>query len=94
MMLEPLGTRVLIEPKLNSELRAEQVKASSGLLLATSKHEGQPKVGRVVAIGRKVDRCKVDDIVVFSELSPEGIKWEGVGYLWSENENILAIWHD
>lgn len=87
----PIGDKVIIEPVLNSQLAAQDLKKRTGLILASPKHQGIPIIGDVVAIGPDVDRCKVGDRVMFKEQSPRGFKWEGKGYIPTTNNHILAL---
>lgn len=82
--LQPLGTRVLIEP-LEQESRT-----ASGLLLPETAKE-KPQTGLVVAVGDDEEmKLKVNDKVLFAKYSGTEFKLDGQEYLLLESSDVLA----
>lgn len=91
--LTPTAGYVVVEP-----LEAE-TKTSSGIYLPDSAGE-KPQKGRVVAVGeaeigekgvRKESPAKLNDVVVYKKWGGSEVKIDGVEYLFSKFEDILAI---
>lgn len=95
-MLQPIGNNVIVEPILQSEARAADVKARSGLLLAKPTNSGQsfegiPNQCRVVALPKKYKGpIKVAGRYVMSEKAPKGFKHEGKTLFYLEQEQLVA----
>lgn len=82
--IQPLGTRVLIQPL------EQESKTASGLFLPESAKE-KPQTGQVVAIGDDESiKLKPKDKVLFAKYSGTEFKYEGVDYLLMEASDILA----
>ena len=82
--LQPLGTRVLIQPL------EQESKTASGLLLPETAKE-KPQTGLVVAIGDDEDiKMKVNDKVLFAKYSGTEFKMDGSDYLLLESMDVLA----
>jgi chaperonin GroES len=82
--LQPLGTRVLIQPL------EQENKTASGLLLPETTKE-KPQTGMVVAVGDdEVMKMKVNDKVLFAKYSGTEFKLDGNEYLLLESSDVLA----
>ena len=82
--IQPLGTRVLIKPL------EQESKTSSGLYLPESAKE-KPQTGEVVAVGEDEGIVlKPKDKVLFAKYSGTEFKYDGVGYLLLESNDVLA----
>ena len=82
--LQPLGSRVLIQP-LEQESRT-----ASGLLLPETAKE-KPQTGLVVAVGDDEDiKLNVNDKVLFAKYSGAEFKLDGREYLLLESSDVLA----
>lgn len=82
--IQPLGTRVLIQPL------EQESKTASGLFLPESAKE-KPQTGQVVAVGEDESiKLKPKDKVLFAKYSGTEFKYEGVDYLLMEASDILA----
>ena len=91
--LSPTAGYLIIEP-----LEAE-TKTASGIFLPDSAGE-KPQKGMVVAVGtdevtdsgaKKKSPVKVGDAVIFKKWGGSEVKLDGVEYLFSKFEDILAI---
>ncbi len=82
--LQPMGTRVLIQPL------DQESKTASGLLLPETAKE-KPQTGLVVAIGEDEEiKLKVNDKVLFAKYSGAEFKIDGTEYLLLESSDVLA----
>jgi chaperonin GroES len=82
--IQPLGTRVLIQPL------EQESKTASGLFLPESAKE-KPQTGQVVAVGDDESiKLKPKDKVLFAKYSGTELKYDGVDYLLMESSDILA----
>jgi chaperonin GroES len=82
--LQPMGTRVLIQPL------DQEGKTASGLLLPETAKE-KPQTGLVVAVGDDEEiKLKVNDKVLFAKYSGTEFKLDGSEYLLLESSDILA----
>jgi len=82
--IQPLGTRVLIQPL------EQEGKTASGLFLPESAKE-KPQTGQVVAVGDDESiKLKPKDKVLFAKYSGTEFKYEGADYLLMEASDILA----
>lgn len=86
-MLKPLSDHVIL-----SYIKEEE-KTASGIILTTEAKEKQ-SMGKVVAIGPKVEDIKVDDKVVYQSYSGTKTKFKDEDYLIIKAEDILAIYED
>ena len=91
--LTPTAGYLVIEP-----LEA-QTKTSSGIYLPDSAGE-KPQKGKVVAVGfdeitekgtKKTSPAKLNDVVIYKKWGGNEVKVDGVEYLFSKFEDILAI---
>jgi chaperonin GroES len=83
--LQPMGTRVLIQPL------DQESKTASGLLLPETAKE-KPQTGLVVAVGDDEDvKLKVNDKVLFAKYSGTEFKMDGNEYLLLESNDVLAM---
>ncbi len=91
-MIEPLGSRVLIEPKL------VDTQTQSGIYIPTAKDQIQ-QIGTVVAVGaghvlENGKRLKLSvepgDTVIFAKFAGTTIKEDGKSYLMLEERDILG----
>ncbi|MFM8875896.1 MAG: co-chaperone GroES [Anaerolineae bacterium] len=82
--IQPLGTRVLIQPL------EQESKTALGLFLPESAKE-KPQTGQVVAVGDDESiKLKPKDKVLFAKYSGTEFKYDGVDYLLMESSDILA----
>jgi chaperonin GroES len=82
--LQPMGTRVLIQPL------DQESKTASGLLLHETAKE-KPQTGLVVAVGDDEEiKLKVNDKVLFAKYSGTEFKMDGAEYLLLESSDVLA----
>ncbi len=93
MKLQPLGDRVIVKPKEESEARTP-----SGLVIPDTAKE-KPQLGEVLAVGpgerdEDGDRIPVDvnvgDLVVYPKFAGTEIKFEGEEYLILGSRDLLA----
>lgn len=91
--LTPAPGYLLIEP-----LEAE-TKTASGIYLPDTASE-KPQKGRVLAVGedeitdtgtKKKSPVKVGDVVIYKKWGGNEVKIEGIEYLFSKFEDILAV---
>lgn len=66
-----------------------QAKTASGIYLPTQAQE-QPKVAKVVAVGKDVKEIKVGDRIIYGGYSNTEVKHDGAEYLLIKEENIFA----
>jgi chaperonin GroES len=82
--LQPMGTRVLIQPL------DQESKTASGLLLPETAKE-KPQTGLVVAVGDDEEiKLKVNDKILFAKYSGTEFKLDGSEYLLLESSDVLA----
>jgi chaperonin GroES len=82
--LQPMGTRVLIQPL------DQEFKTASGLLLPETAKE-KPQTGLVVAVGDDEEiKVQVNDKVLFAKYSGTEFKIDGTEYLLLESSDVLA----
>lgn len=84
-MIRPLADRVLIEPISTEE------KTESGIVLPDTVSKEKPEQGKVIAIGKKVETVRENDIVIFTKYGPNEVKVKDKEYLIAKEEDILAI---
>lgn len=82
-MLKPLEDHVVLV------LEKVERTTQSGIIL-TSEDKEKPAIGKVVAIGPKVEEIKVDDKVIYQSYSGTKVKLEDEEYLIVEAKKILA----
>lgn len=82
MDMKPLGTRALIQ------LDPETTKTDSGIELLLGHSKDQPKRGRVVNVGSKLEAIKVGDHVIFQPYA--GVEVEDDLFMVNEDD-ILAV---
>ena len=85
--VQPLGSRVLIRPDLETDSRT-----SGGLYIPETAKE-KPQTGIVVAVGDDEDeiKVKVGQKVLFPKYTGTEIKLEGVDHMIMDADDILAI---
>lgn len=92
MMIEPLGSRVLVEPRENEK------ETASGILLVKKVEETQ-QIGTVIAVGtghvlddgtRLPVYVKVGDTVMFAKYAGTQINDDGYKYLMLEERDLIA----
>ena len=82
--IQPLGTRVLVQPL------EQESKTASGLLLPETAKE-KPQTGQIVAIGDDESiKLKLKDKILFAKYSGTEFKYDGVDYLLLEASDVLA----
>ena len=90
--LQPTAGYLIIEPQQKEE------KTASGIYLPESASD-KPQKGTVIAVGddevtesgKKKAPAKVGDVVVFKKWGGSEVKIDGVEYLFSKFDDILAI---
>lgn len=94
--MQPVSGKVLVEAYLPSKARADEVKARSGILIATnhdkkSSFEGVPNQGYIYALADDyAGPLKAGDRVIFSEKSPQGFEWDDKTLFALDLEQIVA----
>ena len=83
-MIKPLESYVVLT------LVKEENKTSSGIILTTEEKD-KPAVGKVLAVGPKVEGLTVNDQVIYQSYSGTNVKLEGKEFLLIKAENILGI---
>lgn len=82
--IQPLGTRVLIQPL------EQETQTASGLLLPETAKE-KPQTGRIIAIGDDEGiKMKVNDKVLFAKYTGTEVKFDGIEYLLMDQNDVLA----
>jgi chaperonin GroES len=81
--IQPLADYVVAQP--------EEVgnKTASGFYVPESAKE-QPKISKVIAVGKEVKSVKVGDRIVYGGYTNTDIKVEGTDYQLIKEENIYA----
>jgi chaperonin GroES len=91
-MIQPVGSRILVEPKLVEDKTAE------GILLPTVKNQTQ-QVGTVTALGtgRILENgehlapvVQVGDEIIFAKFAGTPVQYEGQNYFILDERDILA----
>jgi len=94
LSLKPTPGYLLIEPQ------EAQQKTDSGIYLPDSAEGEKPQKGRVLAVGpadltdsgvKRMSPAKVGDIVIYKKWGGSEVKIDGIEYLFSKFEDILAI---
>jgi len=93
MKLNPLGDRIVVEPKEEDEART-----ASGLVIPDTAKE-KPQLGEVLAVGpgefKDGERVPVDvnagDLVFYSKYGGTEVKYDGVDYLILSSRDVLAV---
>ena len=83
-MLKPLEDFVVLT------MKKEERTTSSGIILTTEEKD-KPAIGKVLALGPKVENLKVDDEVIYQTYSGTKVKLDGQEYLIIQAKNILSI---
>lgn len=82
-MIVPFDTYVVLS------LVKEEKKTASGIILSTEEKE-KPAVGKVLAVGPKVEGIKAEDAVIYQSYSGTNVKLDGKEYLLIKSEHILG----
>lgn len=91
-MIQPVGSRILVEPKLVED------KTAGGILLPTVKNQTQ-QVGTVTALGtgRILENgehlapvVQVGDEIIFAKFAGTPVQYEGQNYFILDERDILA----
>ena len=87
MIVQPLGTRVLVMPDNEGESRTE-----TGLYIPETAKE-KPQTGTIVAVGDEEEDIKVEigQKVLFPKYTGTEIKIDGIEHLIMEADDILAV---
>jgi chaperonin GroES len=95
MKLKPLGDRIVVKPKEESEATT-----ASGLVIPDTAKE-KPQLGEVLAVGPGAwneegdERIPVDvsvgDIVFYSKYGGTEVKYEGEEYLILSSRDVMAV---
>lgn len=80
--INPLADRIVAEPLEASD------KTSSGIYLPSDAKE-QPKLAKVVAVGKEVKEIKLGDTILHSEYSTS--KVDGKEYVITREKEVLAV---
>ncbi|MCD8562050.1 MAG: co-chaperone GroES [Acholeplasmataceae bacterium] len=83
-MLKPLEDYVVLS------LEKEEKTTKSGIIL-TTEDKDKPAMGKVLALGPKVEQLKQGDHVIYQSYSGTKMKLEGQEYLIIQAKHILAI---
>ena len=82
-MLQPLEDYVALT------LEKKEKTTASGIILTSEAKEKQA-VGKVIAIGPKVEDLKENDRVIYQSYSGTKVELDGQEFLLIQNKNILA----
>lgn len=88
--IEPLGTRVLIQPL------EKESKTASGIILPETAKE-KPQQGMIEAVGDSEEMLtdlSVGDKVLFPKYTGTEIQLDGIDYLIMEEGDVLARFND
>ena len=93
MKLQPLGDRIVVQPK-----DEEEARTASGLVIPDTAKE-KPQLGEVLAVGpgeyRDGERVPMDvsvgDLVFYSKYGGTEVKHEGEEYLILSARDVLAV---
>ncbi len=88
--IEPLGTRVLIQPL------EKESKTASGIILPETAKE-KPQQGMIEAVGDSEEMMtdlSVGDKVLFPKYTGTEIQLDGIDYLIMEEGDVLARFND
>ncbi len=83
-MLKPLEDYVVLS------FQKEEKTTKSGIILTTEEKD-KPAMGKVLAIGSKVEHLKEGDRVIYQSYSGTKVKYQETDYLIIQAKNILAI---
>lgn len=83
-MLKPLEDYVVLS------FEKEEKTTKSGIILTTEEKD-KPAMGKVLAVGPKVENLKENDQVIYQSYSGTKVKLDGREYLIIQAKNILAI---
>ncbi|MDY0074437.1 MAG: co-chaperone GroES [Acholeplasmataceae bacterium] len=83
-MLKPLEDFVVLS------LEKEEKTTKSGIIL-TAEDKDKPAMGKVLAIGPKVEGLSVNDVVIYQSYAGTKVKLENQEYLIIQAKNILAV---
>lgn len=84
MMLKPLEDYVVLTAQ------KEERTTKSGIIL-TTEDKDRPAIGKVLAVGPKVENLKEHDLVIYQSYSGTKVKLDGEEYLIIQAKNILAL---
>ncbi len=85
MKIKPLGKRILIK-----QTEQEEV-TKSGIVLPGTASKEKPIIGKVLAVGKKIEEVSVGDKVIFEKHAGTEVKDGEETYLILEKDNVLAI---
>ena len=85
MKIKPLGKRILIK-----QIEQEEV-TKSGIVLPGTASKEKPIIGKVLAVGKKIEEISVGDKVIFEKYAGTEVKDGEETYLILEKDNVLAI---
>lgn len=107
MKLTPVNGNFLVEPRLHSQVKTEQLrerveKSGSGLLIPdikpdNTKHdfEGIPNQGIIRFLPEGYDgELAVGTMIVFDEQNPKGFKWDGMTLFPIKRDQIVGVFAD
>lgn len=83
-MLKPLEDFVVLS------FEKEEKTTKSGIILTTEEKD-KPAMGKVLAVGPKVEHLQKGDEVIYQSYAGTKVKFEGIEYLIIQAKNILAI---
>lgn len=84
VMLKPLEDYVVLS------FEKEEKTTKSGIILTTEEKD-KPVMGKVLALGPKVESMKLNDHVIYQSYSGTKVKLDNQEYLIIQAKNILAI---
>lgn len=83
-MLQPVGNRLLIEPK------DPETKSKGGLVLEVK--DDKQDSGTVIAVGEDlIGRFKAGDFVFYLKYGPQSVKYDGKEYVIVHLDEVLGI---
>lgn len=95
--LQAISDYVIVEPITNLDAEQQDTKEKLeklGLVSAqVKKPQGAPNRGKVVSIGENIKEpgYSEGDIVIFIVPSPQGFKFDGVGYIPVHKDHVVGI---
>ena len=87
LKIQPLADYVVAQQE------EAETKTASGLYLPDKATE-KPKIGKVLAIGKKIENIKVNDRIIYKSYSTTEVKIGSEEYILVKEEDILATLKD
>lgn len=90
-MLKALNEQIILKPILRSEVRANDLKSRTGLLIAKPEMEGTPNQGEVYLIGEGVSNVSPGQTVVFDNREYDSFKYDGQKLFRIHKDKVMAV---